>query len=209
MKKQILISLLIIGLVGGFMGAGSFSALNDTETSEGNTFTAGTLDLKVDDEDNPGLTHFEIENMAPGDTENHYWILKNTGTICGQPSVEFANIVNYENGQNEPEAEVDTTDGDPGEGDGELGGFLYTLMKWRQDDGPWHEILMVPNGHTFINHLTGPYGLGENSGDPIPELCENEEVEILIRLWWHPRSDDNEAQSDSVEFDVIFHLDQA
>ena len=205
--KRILFSLMALVLVVGLVGGGAFAYLSDTEASEGNTFTAGTLDLEVDGQNPLATAKFTVTNMKPGDTGSETYTLKNIGSICGQPSVEFSNIVNYENGRNEPEIAAGDTYGPL---EGELGGFLYTLMKWRQGGtGAWHEIYMVPHGHTFINHLTGPYGLGENSCPTmLPVLCENDEVEIEIRLWWHSRSDDNKGQSDSVEFDVIFHLDQ-
>ena len=205
--KKILLSLLGITVVIGLVGLGVFAYFSDTETSSGNLFTAGSLDLKVDDKDDPNVVHVSFDNMKPGDTVRQYWTLKNAGTIPGQVSIEFANIVNHENTYLEPEIVAGDTTSDVGE----LGGFLYTLMKWRQPpgSGSWNEIMMVPHGHTFIIHLTGPYGLGENGGPSIPILGQNEEVEIELRLWWHPRADDNKAQSDNVEFDVIFNLDQS
>ena len=49
MFRNILLSLIVIGAVGGaaaYGGTGAF--FNDTETSTGNTFAAGAIDLKVD-----------------------------------------------------------------------------------------------------------------------------------------------------------------
>jgi predicted ribosomally synthesized peptide with SipW-like signal peptide len=206
-------SIVLILIAGVFASAGTMAYFVDAETSADNYLEAGTLDLKVDDQDDPNVVHMEIDCINPGDTVRQYLVLKNTGCVCGQPSIEFANIVNYENGRTEPEKEVDSTGGNPGAGNGELGGILYVLMRWRNtSETTWHEILMVPNGHTKLNYLAGPYGLGENGADPIPELCENDAVEIELRLWWDGRYStpaDNAGQSDSVEFDVIFNLDQA
>ena len=207
MKKG-LVLIMTIALVTLLVGAGFAALFSDTETAEDNSYTAGTLELKVDGVDYPNIAHVEVTNMAPGDTEHFYWTLQNVGSICGQPSIEFADIVEYENGQMEAEAAVDGTGGNPGAGNGELGGFLYTLVKWRHPGDSWHEVLMVPHGHTFIKNLSGPYGLGENNAAPLPVLCQDEEVELELRLWWHMRSDDNKAQSDIVEFDTIFHLIQ-
>ncbi|MDD5433725.1 MAG: TasA family protein [Candidatus Pacebacteria bacterium] len=50
MNKKIIISLAIIGIVGAIAVGGTVAYFTDTETSTGNTFTAGTLDLKVDSE---------------------------------------------------------------------------------------------------------------------------------------------------------------
>src|SRR3989338_10119894 len=46
--KRILLSLLIIGLVSGVGFAATQAFFSDTEVSANNTFTAGELDLKVD-----------------------------------------------------------------------------------------------------------------------------------------------------------------
>ena len=214
MKKimPLVASIAIILIAGIFASAGTMAWYSDTETSEGNVLKAGDLDLKVGGskyKDDPYVKHVSLKDVKPGDTIYVYWKLKNVGSICGQPSIEFANIANYENGITEPEKNV----GDTTPNVGELGGLLYVLMKWRQPvgSGAWHEIKMVMFGHTKLNCLTGPYGLGENEADPIPELCKGEEVEIELRLWWDGRFNtpgDNIAQTDSVEFDVIFHLDQ-
>ncbi|MGB6881750.1 MAG: TasA family protein [Microgenomates group bacterium] len=207
-KKRlgIVIAVLLIGVMAfGVIGSGAW--FTDAETAENNLFTAGTLDLKVDGLDDPNVIHIAIDDMKPGDTENQYWTLKNVGSICGQPSIEFSNIVDYENGCTEPEGALDSSCGNTGPGEGELGGILYVLMK---RDGS-ETIKMTMYGHTKLSYLAGPYGLGENGGTPIPVLCENDEVKIEFRVWWDGRFStpaDNKAQSDSVEFDVVFHLDQ-
>jgi hypothetical protein len=203
-------SIILILVASTFATVGTMAYYFDAETSSGNTIVAGTLDLQVDDQDDPNVVSISIDPMKPDDTIHQYWTLTNIGNVCGQPSIEFANIVNYENGQNEPEAAIDAT---AGETDGELGGILYVLVKWSSDGGAtWKEVLMVPFGHTKLNNLVGPYGLGENGADPLPEICEGDALEIELRLWWDGRFStpaDNAAQSDSVTFDVIFNLDQA
>jgi len=45
--KAILMSLLAIALIGGLVGGGLFTHFQDTETSESNTFTAGSIDITV------------------------------------------------------------------------------------------------------------------------------------------------------------------
>lgn len=49
MNKRILISLSVIGAVAALAIGGTIAYFSDVETSTGNTFTAGSLDLKVDD----------------------------------------------------------------------------------------------------------------------------------------------------------------
>jgi len=48
MNKKILISLSVIGLVAAVAIGGTIAYFNDTETSTGNIFVAGSIDLKVD-----------------------------------------------------------------------------------------------------------------------------------------------------------------
>ena len=69
--KKILLSALATFLVIGLVATGTFAWFQDTETSSGNTFTAGTFDLKIRDQDETwgdGVTAtWTATNMAPGD----------------------------------------------------------------------------------------------------------------------------------------------
>ena len=70
MNTKILVSVLIIGLTAAAIGGGMTGAFfSDTETSSGNTFTAGAIDLKVDN-------HCYYNGMeckkADGDNEYHW-----------------------------------------------------------------------------------------------------------------------------------------
>lgn len=48
MNKKIILSLAVIGVVAAIAVGGTIAYFTDTETSSGNTFTAGSIDLKVD-----------------------------------------------------------------------------------------------------------------------------------------------------------------
>jgi len=122
MNKKILASVFVIGILALGIGWGTYSYFSDTETSSGNTFTAGTLDLKVDGKDGSDVVHITLSNMKPGDDTGYYkWVLKNVGTLPGRISVTFSVIINDDNGLTEPESACDTTGG---EGEGELGQYL-------------------------------------------------------------------------------------
>jgi len=80
---------IIVGLTLAFMllismaGIGTWAYFSDVETSAGNQMTAGTLDLKTDDEDGVTKT-LSATNMKPGDTVGPETItLKNTGSVAG------------------------------------------------------------------------------------------------------------------------------
>ena len=79
--KKILMSLMAIGLVVGLVGAGTMAYFSDEETSTGNTFTAGTLDLTPN---NPGAFVSGLTNLAPGvDNPAQTITLTNSGTLDG------------------------------------------------------------------------------------------------------------------------------
>ena len=50
MNKKILVSLSVIGVVAAIVVGGTIAYFSDTETSTGNTFTAGAIDLTIDNE---------------------------------------------------------------------------------------------------------------------------------------------------------------
>jgi predicted ribosomally synthesized peptide with SipW-like signal peptide len=70
--KKILFSLMAVVLVLGLMG-GAFAYFTDVETSTGNTFTAGTLDMQIQDNDQGptdipvSLSFSSPDGLAPGD----------------------------------------------------------------------------------------------------------------------------------------------
>lgn len=77
--KKILFSLMAIALVVGLVGAGAFAQFFDTETSSGNTFTAGTLDLTLAES---GKVAFPLP-AKPGDTASGTITVKNEGNLIG------------------------------------------------------------------------------------------------------------------------------
>lgn len=79
--RKILIALLGVLLVAALAGAGTFAYFSDTETSSGNTFTAGTVDISLDGSASGGEAYFSVGNMAPGDTVTKYVEVRNDGSL--------------------------------------------------------------------------------------------------------------------------------
>jgi predicted ribosomally synthesized peptide with SipW-like signal peptide len=122
-NRKVLISLFIIGILALGIGWGTHSLFTDTETSSGNTFTAATLDLKVNGTDDPNVVYITLSNMKPGDDTGYFkWVLRNAGTLPGKVSVTFSLIVNDENGINKPEQAAESQPYASSEG--ELGQYL-------------------------------------------------------------------------------------
>ena len=122
MKKVIgltFAALLIIGIAGG----GTWAFFSDSEISQNNTLTAGTLDLQVGATD-PCTESIDVgPNLKPGDSGNAAdWTVSNLGSVTGTLSIDMGSITNYENTRIEPEeAAGDTTTGAT---EGELGDFV-------------------------------------------------------------------------------------
>jgi predicted ribosomally synthesized peptide with SipW-like signal peptide len=175
------------------VGAGTLAYFSDTETSSGNKFIAGTLDLKVNDKDDPEVDYITVENMKPGDSGSYTWTAKNVGSITGSLTLVVSAITNDDNFCNEPEAGVpDNTPGDAeGKGGGELGDYLDVVLKVNGEkmyEGP-------------LNGMTGTYR-------NVTTLAQNETADV--KLEWSIDSEvGNIIQSDSAEFDITFQLDQA
>lgn len=86
--KKILLSILTIGLASSVAVGVTRAYFSNQGTSTGNTFSAGTLDLKLTDSDEAVQDDVSASwvgaNMAPGGTAVSGWVdLTNTGTIIG------------------------------------------------------------------------------------------------------------------------------
>jgi len=76
--KKIIISLSIMAMVAGVVIGATSAYFSDTETSTGNTFTAGTIDIKVDDT-NPWTGTYSIPDIKPGETDYVNFGIENVG----------------------------------------------------------------------------------------------------------------------------------
>jgi len=152
MNKKILISLSVIGAVAAIVIGGTVAYFSDVETSTGNTFTAGSIDLKIDNtcylNGKPvegctwGLTDltdqlfFKFKDLKPGDWGEDtvsMHVYNNDAWAC----VTFKNLANDDNTCTEPE-DADDLPNTPGcwttsqAGEGELAQNLYFVF-WADD----------------------------------------------------------------------------
>ncbi|MBI4974179.1 hypothetical protein HZC27_06240 [Candidatus Roizmanbacteria bacterium] len=173
---------------------------SDNETSTGNTLSMGTLDLKVNNADDPVVVHITRANLKPYPSWSHNYggnfSLKNAGSVSGVFKMKIINIKNNENGCTEPETEAG--DVSCGATEGELGGL--TFVKWSRNEAPWGGwgLKMSP-----LNSAEGVVVTGET-------LAPGATVVTNLDLEWdtHAGTQDNLAQNDGVEFDILFSLDQ-
>jgi predicted ribosomally synthesized peptide with SipW-like signal peptide len=189
-------SMIVVALVSLLLGATTMAIFSDTETSEGNTFTAGTLDLELSAEA-PNVVVLNVGPMAPGDSGSNTWIAKNVGSIAGKLSLTVSPITNNDNGLTEPESEVDKTGGD---GEGELGQYLNVVL-WVDLDGDGVKDVGEVLYEGALNGMARTYS-------NVITLDKDKSVAIILE-WSIDKSVGNIIQSDSASFNIEFSLEQA
>lgn len=217
MNSKILGSVLAMGVAVMMMGAGALAVFSDTERSDGNTFTAGALDLKIDLVSSTasyteGDYSFEEKDLEPGDLFFNWDDVKpgDSGEATISVHVEdnpawlwigVDNLVDYEMGQTEPEAEVDET---VGEMEGELSDYIMVTI-WRDMGGevPGNNVLDEDESpcveDVSLSELQSCFNIGE---------IENCTTYYFGIQWEVPFEVGNEVQTDKVEFDVVFYAEQ-
>jgi spore coat-associated protein N len=202
MKKFLFLAMAVV-LALGMVGA-AFAQFHDEETSTGNVFTAGTLDLKVDTDPTSGVTWSDgglpninsytdlndlVNNLKPGDSISGNYGIWNDGTITGVADIMVTVTHNYENSVNEPEGLVDTTSGTE---DGELAQNI--------------DVVLTYNGASvYSGKLSDMSGINYTApADLAGGATASWEYTISIDI-----GVGNIIQSDSIEFNIEFSLDQA
>ena len=84
-KRRAIIALLALTMVAVMSSGAIYAYFNDTETSSGNSFTAGTIDLTVDAQNPWASTEFTAENLVPGSTGFKTMLLTNAGSSPRDP----------------------------------------------------------------------------------------------------------------------------
>ena len=221
MKKVIGLTLAAI-LIAGIAGAGTWAFFSDSEVSQNNTITAGTLDLQVGATD-PCTESVDVgTQIQPGASGNAAdWTTTNLGNVSGTLKVEISSITNYENTRSEPEeAAGDTT---AGATEGELGDFVDIAI-WLDVNrsGGWDsgDMYLRSNG-AVVNWVSGSSlpseayddinnysGLSWDSTDGMPTLAGSGDLDFMVEYDFPSDVNDNRAQSDSSVFDITFTLEQ-
>lgn len=216
MKKKILLSVMMLALVGMLLGAGIYAYFSDVESSTGNSFAAGTLNLKVGDND-PTTVQISVTNLKPGDSGNAAsWLVKNIGSISGSLTIAMGAITNYENVLTEPEQAAGDASG--GATQGELGSFLKVAIWLDVDESnDWNsgDIALKSDGTTLTNDgdddLPCDYleEYGSDNYASVIAMTGGDEFQFMVDYDFPDHANDDQAQSDSAQFDIVFTLTQA
>lgn len=197
---RFLLGIVIIGAVSGITVVATRAFFTDTEQSTGSQFTVGTLDLDVGGANGTNVEPFVIENIGQeGNIAGEkVWVVNNTGSLPGRLYFSLDNVVNNENGCNEPEAIVDTTCDNPGAEQGELGNVVVAKV-------------FLDNVEKASANLTSA------TSSQIGDTWASSDAMIIpaggsveVKMTWATDQDayGNEIQSDSLSFDTIFDLVQ-
>ena len=104
MKRKIAMLLVSATLAIALIGGGVYAYFSDSENSNDNNFTAGTMDLTLND---GGASSISLSNVAPGDSGLSMYTLRNIGTIDGNLQVSITNLENLPGSNPEPEGAGD------------------------------------------------------------------------------------------------------
>ncbi|MEM1564043.1 MAG: TasA family protein [Candidatus Bathyarchaeia archaeon] len=182
-SKKIMASIIVIGILAVSIGWGTYSLFFDTETSSGNKFQAGTLDLKIWNGtawvDTPNVPHFEISDVEEGDFGTFEFKLKNCGSLNGIAKMHIKNVVDDPGATPEPEPLPDK---------GELSeSITMSIMV-----GSTVIVTDTLANLACREIVLGPFAAG---------------AEIVVKIDWCIDTDvGNEIQGDIVTFDVEFLL---
>lgn len=182
-RRRVLGGIATIGAASAAAGAGTMAYFSDTESSTGNTVSAGTLDLKADGGDS-AVTTVSVGNAAPGDSNSGSTTLKNSGSIAGSVDLVFGSASNSE-GDN-PESEGDTSS------PGDLGAVLEVT---------------VSVGGTQVRSGTFNSVFDGSEAESNVALAAGGSKDLTID-WSLPTSAGNDIQGDSVSGDITIQLNQ-
>ncbi len=245
-RRRALAGLGAIGIASASAGVGTSAYFSDEESFDDNSITAGEFDLYVDyttsvdqDEVETGGTpedgspntgtiqggvsgQYQIADVKPGDSgelgfdpkivDNSGWVF--VGSVDG--------VTDYENGQTEPEEDVDGTGGgnldsgtNDGQGAGELSEAIQVTVKYNDPNGGEREF-NNPADYTLADLLKElesgflldgePFSSDPSGTQPYPGSPDQttQNGPGVVIEWEVPTSVGNEIQSDAVEFDITF-----
>jgi predicted ribosomally synthesized peptide with SipW-like signal peptide len=194
--RKLFLSLAVIGITSAIAIGATSAYFSDTETSSANTFTAGTLDLKLNGGDQDVSVTFG--GMNPVHSQPNFgYVLKNAGTIAGKLTINNISVTDAENGILEPEAAA----GDVTDSVGELSSVLNIRI--------WVDI--NSDGYISAGEPMLYNGLMKNlpsSLDTGVTLNGGNQTRIAAVVDWWATANDNLAQSDSSVLDMTFTLTQ-
>ncbi|MDD5099284.1 MAG: TasA family protein [Candidatus Colwellbacteria bacterium] len=190
------IALLIAAIL--MISVSAFGYFSDKETSNGNTFTAGSINLRIDGGDT-NVVKFTASNMKADWQSCGRWELKNDGTLPGYVNIKKITVSDSENGLLEPEIEF----GDDTADEGELSSLVSVKLFSSTNDSVWWEA----DDHQIYSGFCE--GLGSSYNNLNILLQPGEKIYIVAQFnWWSNGDADSTGMSDGMEIDLEFKITQ-
>jgi predicted ribosomally synthesized peptide with SipW-like signal peptide len=221
--RKILTAIFLVGLVATMAGAGIYAYFSDTKTSTGNTFTAGTLDLKLSgiSSNGPwsdGVTGtWTLSNMMPGDeTPTASVYFKNFGSVASS-TMEIT--CNYTVTEETPRAGSDTDPNTDQHPDEMAKHMIITTMIYRNDQlnincsTGYDSLSKQTKDEWKVNDANGDgkISLYELKLDPLvlpsPDTQPNKVTQLDMSIKFDENAG-NDFQGDTFNLTMIFTLKQ-
>jgi predicted ribosomally synthesized peptide with SipW-like signal peptide len=225
-RRSILASLLIVGAVAAMLTTVTIAPFSDSETSTGNTVAAGTLDLKVNGQDDPNVG--ALCTVGPLAESTTVWCgpidVHNAGSLDGRADIHFVSASCLPGEEPESETpgvcdiqhnlEVDVEYDEEVDGECTYGGCEYACAlcaagnqywcNWAQSHGcdcvgeppPPDDETMYLEPTPLDDVLSQNINLGELDAGETDEIC----------ISFHLTGLDNGDQGDVANMDIEFTL---
>lgn len=192
MAKKVLGLVIVLLLIAGMSVIGTWAFFTEVEASSGNVFTAGTLDLKTDDQDGVSQTMVATD-IKPGDIVGpEIIVLKNVGSLASSNiDISFSYIEN-DFDSNPADMSADDT----------ASFFIVTILEYDEADILTKVDDHNSNGYIDIFDLAATSNL---AGLPGIDSGATKNFKIAVQL-----SGDvtGQYQSDGIDITMTFSLKQ-
>lgn len=195
-KKRAAIAVIVLALVAVASSGVIYAYFNDTETSSGNSFTAGTLDLKINDVDGGVPAAFTVTNVMPGSHGYREMKISNTGSIGGTLTAQPSGIV--DNGGTTPEPE-------PTPDNGELSSVMQITIFIDTNDNGVREAGEVQYYSGPLKTVSGTWNMGNLAA--FSDSSSADEIEVTV-AYDIPTTVGNEIMGDTCTFNIVYTLEQ-
>jgi predicted ribosomally synthesized peptide with SipW-like signal peptide len=221
--KRVLLGIFLIGIVATLAGIGTFAYFSDTGRSYDNTFTAGTLDLKVSHSSagpwTDGVTGtWALSNMKPGDeAPTGSVFFKNFGSLASS-TMEIT--CSYTVTEESPQTASDTDPNTDIHPDEMAKYMIITMMRYRNDQV---DIDCLTGHDSYSGQTQDDWKINDANGDgkislyelkldplvnlPSPDTQPNKTAQLDMRLKFDENAG-SDFQGDAFNLTMIFTLNQ-
>jgi len=214
MTKKILISLTVISVVAAIAIGGTIAYFSDTETSTGNTFSTGVIDININGE-NPWIGSWDIKDMKPCETGYINFVIYNPGENPVNVWKTIKNITTDDGEITEPECVYGGAVWDSNSRQCDVTDPNYTPQSWlpgwinydlsvevpivdNQDN--WYQTIYKDENNVRISDINGQsIFLGMIPAGGEMEVTQSYHLVPETKNW---------AQADTMTFDIEIYAEQ-